>query len=70
MSDSYDRIQFHISIDRYSDPALYDFLLFVRKNRKFNSVIRKALKLYMANEQYDLFTPLVHVQDSDDKSGK
>lgn len=63
MTDSLKPVQFHISVDPYFDRDIYDFLIFVRKNRKFNSVIRKALRLYMANEQYDLLTPLKPTQD-------
>lgn len=50
--------QFNVKIDPRTDTELVEFLLFVRKNRKFNSVVRQALRDYMAKEQYDLLSPL------------
>lgn len=53
-----DYFQFNVKIDPKSDRELVEFLLFVRKNRKFNSVVRQALRDYMEKEQYDLLSPL------------
>jgi hypothetical protein len=50
--------QFNVKIDPKTDPELVNFLLFVRKNRKFNSVVRQALRDYMKREDYDLLSPL------------
>jgi hypothetical protein len=50
--------QFNVKIDPRTDAELVEFLLFVRKNRKFNSVVRQALRDYMDKEQYDLLSPL------------
>lgn len=50
--------QFNVKIDPRTDGELVEFLLFVRKNRKFNSVVRQALRDYMDKEQYDLLSPL------------
>ena len=50
--------QFNVKIDPRTDAELVEFLLFIRKNRKFNSVVRQALRDYMDKEQYDLLSPL------------
>ena len=47
-----------MKIDPKTEPDLVEFLIFVRKNRKFNSVARQALREYMEKEQYDLLSPL------------
>lgn len=50
--------QFNVKIDPRTDAELVEFLRFVRKNRKLNSVVRQALRDYMHKEQYDLLSPL------------
>jgi len=50
--------QFNVKIDPKTEPDLVEFLIFVRKNRKFNSVARQALREYMEKENHDLLSPL------------